>query len=368
VRGDTRIDRLDVRVYDVPTDAPEADGTLTWSSTTVVLVQATAGGATGTGWTYSAAACKPLVDDQLAPVVVGRDVLDVGGAWEAMVRTCRNLGRPGIVSTAIAAVDLALWDLKSRLLDLPLCRLLGQFHEQVPIYGSGGFTTYDETTLRSQLEHWANDLQIRRMKIKIGESWGSRTDRDLARVRQTREIVGDDVELYVDANGGYTVGQAVRTAQALTDSGVTWFEEPVSSDDLAGLAQVRQQVLPDVTAGEYGYDLVYMRRMCQAGAVDCLQVDVTRCAGITDWLRAAAVAASFGLDVSAHCAPAQHAHPAAAIPNLRHLEYFHDHVRIEQLFFDGVLDPVGGGLRPDQGRPGNGLTLREADAQPFLRG
>ncbi|HEX7323352.1 MAG TPA: enolase C-terminal domain-like protein, partial [Mycobacterium sp.] len=121
----------------------------------------------------------------------------------------------------------------------------------------------------------------------------------------------------------------------------------------------------DVTAGEYGYDIHYFRRMCAAGAVDCLQADVSRCGGITEWLRVAAVAASFGLDVSGHCAPHLHAHVAAAIPNLRHLEWFHDHVRIERMFFDGTLDPAGGTVRPDPGAPGHGLTLRAADVDGY---
>jgi L-alanine-DL-glutamate epimerase-like enolase superfamily enzyme len=362
---DSCVEELEVRVYEVPTDQPEADGTLQWSSTTVVLVLARAAGATGMGWTYSAAACAPLIREKLSAVVVGRDAFDVPGCWEQMVRACRNLGRPGIVSSAIAAVDLALWDLKARLLGLPLCRLLGQVREEVPVYGSGGFTTYDDDTTRRQLEHWTQDLQIPRVKIKIGESWGSRVDRDLARIRLARQVVGDDVELYVDANGGYTRGQAVRVAHAFAEYDVRWYEEPVSSDDLAGLAELRGEVLPDVAAGEYGSDLVYFRRMCQSGAVDCLQADVTRCAGITDWLRAAAVAAGFGIDLSAHCAPALHAHPATSVPNLRHLEYFHDHARIDSLLFDGVLSPAGGVLCPDQSRPGIGLELRGSSAERY---
>ena len=105
--------------------------------------------------------------------------------------------------------------------------------------------------------------------------------------------------------------------------------------------------------------------MCEAAAVDCLQVDASRCGGLTEWLRAAAVAASYGLEVSGHCAPHLHAHVAAATPNLRHLEWFHDHVRIENLFFDGTLDPAGGVLRPAADAPGHGLTLRRGDAEPF---
>ena len=363
--GDTTVRDLRVSVYTVPTDRPEADGTLQWSQTTLVVVEPVAGDVTGLGWSYATGACATLVEDVLRPVVVGADALDVPGTWAAMIRACRNLGRPGIVSMAVAAVDIALWDLKAKLLGLPLCRLLGQARAEVPVYGSGGFTTYDEATLTAQLSHWVHELGIPRAKIKIGESWGTDPARDLARIATARRVIGPDAELYVDANGGYTRGQAVRMAHAMAEHDVSWLEEPVSSDDLAGLAEIRVEVAPDVAAGEYGYDLAYFSRMCAAGAVDCLQVDVTRCAGVTDWLRAAAVAAGHGLQVSGHCAPNLHAHPAAAVPNLRHLEYFHDHVRIEGMLFDGALDPAGGTLRPDQGRPGLGLVLDRTAAQPY---
>ena len=363
--GDTSVRELAVSVYTVPTDQPEADGTLAWSQTTLVVVQPTAGDRTGLGWTYGPAACADVIEDVLRGVVVGRDGLDVPGLWSGMVRACRNLGRPGVVSMAVAAVDIALWDLKAKLLDLPLCRLLGRVQPDVPVYGSGGFTTYDEPTMVRQLEHWVGELGIPRVKIKIGESWGDRPERDLARIAAARKAIGPDAELYVDANGGYTRKQAVRMAAAWAEHDVRWFEEPVSSDDLVGLARVRDRVSADVAAGEYGYDIAYFERM--APVVDCLQADVTRCAGITEWLRVAAVAAAHGLQVSGHCAPNLHAHPAAAVVNLRHLEYFHDHVRIEHLLFDGALAPDGGTVHPDQGRPGVGLVLDHSAADPYRR-
>src|SRR5271165_5518206 len=183
-----------------------------------------------------------------------------------------------------------------------------------------------------------------------------------------REVIGPDIELYVDANGGYCVGQAVRMADELGAIGVTWFEEPVSSQDLAGLAKVREQVRPDVAAGEYSWSLADSARLIEAGAVDCLQLDVTRCGGITEFLRGAALAAWHNLQVSGHCAPNLHAHVGAAVPNLRHVEYFHDHQRIERLFFEGTLDPEGGAMSPDLDRPGHGLTLRCADTECYRRG
>ncbi|MGD1257519.1 enolase C-terminal domain-like protein [Mycobacterium seoulense] len=364
---DAPIDEVTAQVFEIPTDTPEADGTLSWSSTTLVLAEVTAGGRRGIGYTYAGGACGELITGPLAGTLTGHSALDITGRWQAMVRAMRNNGRPGLVSCAVSAVDTALWDLKGKLLDLPVCRLLGMAHDAVPIYGSGGFTTYDERTTRAQLERWVGDWKIPRVKIKIGESWGSDERRDLDRIALSRTVIGPDVELYVDANGGYRRKQAVRVAQAMADHDVTWFEEPVSSDDLAGLREVRDQVSPDVTAGEYGYDLAYFHRMLAAGAVDCLQIDVTRCGGITDWLRAAAVAAAHNVDVSGHCAPNLHAHVASAIPNLRHLEYFHDHHRIEHMLFDGALAPDGGALRPDQDRPGLGLEFRRADAEPYRK-
>ncbi len=357
--------RVRARAYTVPTDAPEADGTLAWSSTTLVLVQASAAGHAGTGWTYADASLVPLVHALLAPVVEGRDALDVTGAWAAMRRAVRNQGRPGLASCALSAVESALQDLKARVLGVSLVHLLGRVHDEVMVYGSGGFTTYDDARTRAQVTEWTDELAIPRVKIKIGESCGSAVDRDLHRVELIRETVGADVEVFVDANGAYTVGQAVRVGRALDDLGVRWFEEPVSSDDLSGLRRVREALDCDITAGEYGYDLPYFAAMVGADAVDCLQVDATRCGGLGEWLRAAAVAAARNLEVSAHCAPNLAVHAAAATENMRHIEYFHDHVRIEEMLFDGVLSPTGGVLRPDPDAPGHGLTLREVDAEPF---
>jgi L-alanine-DL-glutamate epimerase-like enolase superfamily enzyme len=284
-----------------------------------------------------------------------------------MARAVRNIGRGGVAATAISAVDIALWDLKARVLGLPLTALLGPLGQDVPIYGSGGFTSYDEQQTRQQLRGWVEEDRIPRVKIKIGEGWGHHERRDLERVALARKVIGPDAELFVDANGAYTTGQAVRVADEMAGYGVTWFEEPVSSENLAGLAAVRSQVLPDVAAGEYSWSLADSVRLIDAGAVDCLQLDVTRCGGITGFLRGAALAAGHCLQVSAHCAPNLHAHVGAATQNLRHVEYFHDHQRIERLLFEGTLDPLGGVLSPDPGQPGLGLELRITDAEKYRR-
>ncbi|MFE3521155.1 enolase C-terminal domain-like protein [Streptomyces sp. NPDC059161] len=358
------VEEIGAAAYTVATDAPEGDGTLAWNETTLVVAEARAGHTTGLGYTYGAPESAAYIRRRLAPVATGRSAWDVPAANEAMTRAVRNDGRPGLVAGAVSAVDIALWDLKARLLGLPLTRLLGQARADVPVYGSGGFTTYDAGQQDRQLRHWTEELAIPRVKIKIGESWGSAEGRDRERIAQARASIGDATALYVDANGAYTVKQAVDIARCLHDHGVTWFEEPVSSDDLEGLARIRAAIGAEVAAGEYGYTLSYFGHMLRAGAVDCLQADATRCGGLTVWLRAAALAEAFGLHVSGHCAPHVHAAVAAAVPNLRHLEWFHDHVRIESLFFDGTLDPAGGHITPGaDGAPGHGLTLRTAVAE-----
>jgi len=362
-RVEVAVERLDVSAFVVPTDFPEADGTLAWDKTTLVVVEATGGGIRSLGYTYADTATALLIRDLLTPVVQGRDVMAVPGTWAAMVHAIRNLGRPGISSMAIAAVDAALWDLKARLLDLPLVTLLGAVREAVPVYGSGGFTSYSLEQLQEQLGGWVNE-GIPRVKMKVG----THPSDDLDRVRAAREAIGSKTELFVDANGAYSRKQALAFAEKLrADYGVSWFEEPVPSDDLEGLRLLRDSgpAGMDIAAGEYGYDLLYFRRMLEVGAVDVLQADASRCAGITGFLRVAALCEANSLPLSAHCAPSLHAHPCCAVTPVRHVEYFHDHVRIEHMLFDGTLTPVDGELRPDLSRPGLGLELKRSDAARF---
>ncbi len=359
------IDRIDVSVYTVPTDYPESDGTTEWDATTLVLVEAHGGDLVGLGWTYGSPSCATVVHSVLTDVVLGLDALAPTASWVAMVAACRNLGRPGVGSMAVAAVDTALWDLKARLLSLPLATALDAARRVVPVYGSGGFTSYPDTRLAEQLAGWV-EQGIPRVKMKVGRE----PERDLERVRVARAAIGPDAELFVDANGALSRKQALRFARACAEGhDVCWLEEPVSSDDLEGLRLIRDRgpAGMDVAAGEYGYMLDYFERMLAAGAVDCLQADVTRCEGITGFLRVGALCQARSLELSAHCGPSIHAHACCAVVPFRHLEYFHDHVRIERIFFDGVLEPEDGALRPDLSRPGNGLELKRPDAAPYRR-
>ncbi len=358
----TPLEQLKVSVYTVPTDAPEADGTYQWDSTTLVLVEIQAGDKTGLGFTYADSSTALLIKDKLAKVILGGEAMAVPATWQKMVQSIRNLGRPGIASMAISAVDAALWDLKARLLDLPLVTLLGQCREAVPVYGSGGFTSYNRQQLQEQLGGWARQ-GLKMVKMKIG----TRPEDDLDRVKQAREAIGPQTQLFVDANGAYSRKQALDFAGKFGEYRVSWFEEPVSSDDLEGLRLIRDNAPPgiNIAAGEYGYDLGYFRRMLDAGAVDILQADATRCAGPTGFIRASALVESRSMRLSAHCAPSLHVHLGCALAPLCHLEYFHDHARIEQMVFDGTLIPKNGLLTPDLSRPGFGLEFKRADAEKF---
>ena len=360
--GRVQVKRIEVSAFKVPTDFPESDGTLQWNSTTLVVVRAHAGNEIGLGYTYADSATAKLIQDLLAELVQGADALAPTACWQAMVSRTRNLGRPGIVSMAISAVDSALWDLKARLLNVSLVELLGAVRRSVPIYGSGGFTSYTNQQLERQLAGWL-EQGIQRVKMKVGRD----PNADVERVRLARRAIGQEAELFVDANGAYSRKQSLHLAQKFAESNVSWFEEPVSSDDLAGLRLVRDRApaVMEIAAGEYGYDSGYFRRMLASGAVDVLQADATRCGGVTGFLQAAALCQAYHIPLSAHTAPAIHSHLGCAAIPLRHLEYFHDHVRIERMFFDGIVEPVNGELSPDRSRPGLGLELKHADVQRF---
>jgi L-alanine-DL-glutamate epimerase-like enolase superfamily enzyme len=363
MRCEAPVTTVRASAYTIPTDKPEADGTLAWDKTTLVLVEVEALGKTGLGYTYSDRSNTALINDTLAAVVRGIDALDVPAAHRKLRSSVRNLGQAGLSATAISAVDNALWDLKAKLLELPLCRLLGRCRDSVAIYGSGGFTTYTDGELRQQLGGWAHEDGCRWVKIKIG----SEPARDPERTAIARRAIGEQCGLFVDANGAFDRKQAAGMAQRFAGEAVSWFEEPVSSDDLAGLALLRDE-LPspmEVAAGEYGYTPDYFRRMLEAGAVDVLQADVTRCGGITGWLQIAALSEAHHTDLSGHCAPSLHLHAACAAPRFRHLEWFHDHVRIEHMLFDGAPAPCGGAIRPDMARPGLGLEFKHHDAERF---
>ncbi|HEY4302776.1 MAG TPA: enolase C-terminal domain-like protein [Candidatus Didemnitutus sp.] len=356
------IDRLELASYRVPTDRPESDGTLKWDHTGLIVVKIGCGRARGLGWTFGSRAIATVIDDLLRPVVIGGDPFATERLWQEMNRHLRNAGSRSLGAMAVAAVDVALWDLRARLAGLPLLGLWGAARDAVTLYGSGGFTSYTESRLARQLAGWVED-GISPVKMKVGRE----PSRDPHRVAAARKAIGAAAALMVDANGAYEIKEAAAMAERFRASNVVWFEEPVSSENWEGLALLRRRAPSgmEIAAGEYGDSPLYFLRLLQAGAVDCLQADVTRCGGFTGFLKVAALAESFQIPLSAHCAPQLHAHVGCAAAPLRHVEYFHDHVRIERLLFDGCLPAAKGMLRPDRTRPGHGLAFKDADAARY---
>jgi L-alanine-DL-glutamate epimerase-like enolase superfamily enzyme len=370
---DDNIQRAEATAFKIPTETPESDGTAEWSSTTLVLVQVAAQDKTGLGYTYAHECCAPLIRSTLFPIVLGQNPFSIARLWNEMNVAVRNFGRNGVASSAIAAVEMALWDLKAKLLKLPLIQLLGAVREKIPVYGSGGFTSYSEEQLCRQFSQWISE-GISMVKMKVGRS----PEADPARAAAARRAIGGSAQLFVDANGAYSAKQALRLAAAFSEQNVRWFEEPVSSNNLPGLRFVREHVPllsvfhigrndsdMDVAAGEYNYDLRQARVMLEEQAVDVLQADATRC-GITGFLQMADLCEAFETPLSSHTSPALHAHLCCAAQRARHAEYFSNHVRIEQMLFDGPTTRHDAGyLRPDLGRPGFGLEFKAKDAEKF---
>jgi L-alanine-DL-glutamate epimerase-like enolase superfamily enzyme len=360
--SECRITKAEVTVYTVPTDAPEADGTASWDSTTMVLVRLEAEGKTGLGYTYADAATGTVVKKLLEKVVEGRDAFDHAAILQAMFLKVRNSGEVGVCAMAISAIDNALWDLRARVLDISLDKLLGAVRTGIPVYGSGGFTSYDDHQLTRQLGGWA-EQGFTMVKMKVGTHPAD----DPRRVDVARSAIGKQTELFVDGNGAYTVTQAIELAHRFAERGVRWFEEPVSSDNLTGLFQVRARAPlgMDIAAGEYGYTAWYFSRVLREQSVTVLQADATRCGGISGFLDVAALCWADNVPLSSHCGPSMHLHVCCAVPRAVHMEFFHDHARIERMFFDGFCEPKDGVMTPDVTRPGMGLELKEKEAARY---
>jgi L-alanine-DL-glutamate epimerase-like enolase superfamily enzyme len=346
------IEGIEAEARTIATDGPESDGTLEWDATTIVLARVHAGDETGLGYTYADGSVAGLIEGRLAPVLEGRDATATAACWKAMHTALRNAGQAGAGAMALSAVDLALHDLKARLLGVPVWRLLGAARDAVPIYASGGFCSWEPGRLR---EWCAASAGAGAIKIKVGRDRA----RDLDRMRLAREGA-PDAELMVDANGAYsTAAEAAYWTEAFAEAGARWMEEPLSSDDLAGLRRVRDRRPPGVAiaAGEYCWSALDARRMLDAGAVDVLQLDVTRCGGLSGALMIDALAWAHGVPTSLHCAPAASVHAGVTMRTVVHLEHFHDHVRVEDAVFDAAPRPDGGLLAPPD-RPGLGLEAR----------
>jgi L-alanine-DL-glutamate epimerase-like enolase superfamily enzyme len=364
VRVEYPIETVHSAAYKIPTEEPEeSDGTLKWTSTTMVVVEVHAGNHTGLGYTYGDAGIVKIIDGMFKDVLQKQDALQTAARYADMVAKIRNNGREGMTAMAVSAVDMALWDLKGKVLGAPVSVLFGAARAQTPVYGSGGFTSYSERRLTEQLGCWVHEMKIPRVKMKVGRDPSA----DPKRVAAARKAIGSDAQLFVDANGAYTQKQALELAAHFAEYSVCWYEEPVYHNDFEGNRFVREHapVVMEISNGEYGYAPYDFARIIALGAADVVQADVTRCGGYSGFLAVDALCEAHNVPLSSHCAPYVTLPVASAAKMLRHIEYFHDHVRIERMLFDGTRDPQDGSLAPDLDRPGIGLEFKKRDAEQY---
>jgi L-alanine-DL-glutamate epimerase-like enolase superfamily enzyme len=328
----------------------------------VVLVEVEAGGELGLGYSYADVAAALIIGDRLAPIVEGGDPAAIPQLHARLAAEVGELGRGGIGARALSAVDAALWDLRARLLGVPLCELFGRARDRVAVCGVGSAGLGVDEAARELGELAAQGYA--RVTLPVG----ARLDEDAARVRAARHAIGTRVALGVDAGGALARKQVLALAGELASSGVSWLEEPVGPADRDGLKLCRDRAPAGMTiaAGATLDEPLLARELLEAGAVDALVADLTRCGGPSGFLRLAALCDAFGLPLAARGAPGLTLHVACAAPPLAHLAFSAEHARIEALLFDGAPQPDGGWLYPDRARPGHGLRLKRQDAQRYL--
>ncbi|MGH9653331.1 MAG: enolase C-terminal domain-like protein [Bryobacteraceae bacterium] len=346
----------------IPTEQPESDGTAEWDSTTVVLVELAAGGFSGLGYSYANQTAANVAQELIGAEVIGRDTFDIPAIHLALDLKVRNWGRPGLVSNTISAIDICLWDLKAHILQQPLANLLGKQRGETTAYGSGGFTSYTEKQLVEQLSGWAAD-GFESVKMKIGRD----PAQDARRIAAVQKALKGRAELFVDANGAFDRKEALNKSKQFADLGVRWFEEPVTSDDRDGLRMMVEHAPPimRIAAGEYIYVLEDAYLLLKAQAVDVLQTDVTRCGGITNFLKIGHACEISHIPYSAHTCPSVHASVCCAVTSAINVEYFHDHARIEHMIFDGAVTAKRGKVKPDLSRAGLGLKVKRGETEKF---
>ena len=301
-------------------------------------------------------ATQALVEGSFKELLVGENPLWVEKLWDDLFWCIRGVGRKGLAFCALSAVDIALWDLKAKHFNVPLYQLLGPYTESVPVYGSGGWTHFDLDELVAEQTHYV-ERGFKAVKMKVGKDFGKREREDIERLAAVRDAVGDDIEIYVDANNGYYAKQAIYMGKAFEEYGVGWFEEPVLADDIDGLAAVAKAIDIPVATGEHEYTKYGFKDLIARGGADIVQPDVARVGGVTEWLKVAHLAHAFNLPVAPHAYQLIHLHLACATPNLKVVEYLGVSEESDKLFYKGFPEPENGMWSPDPDKPGLGLEL-----------
>jgi L-alanine-DL-glutamate epimerase-like enolase superfamily enzyme len=355
-----KISRLESHVLKLPADEPLASGPATPGATRdfVALRLYTDEGLDGVGVTFFGAALTGALKsavDALAALTTGEDPLRVEAIAHKLRAAAGNSGPGGVFTLALAAVDIALWDLKGKALNVPVAKLAGGFRDRVPTYASGAL-------MRTfPLDHVAKAAStlvgkgFRQMKTQLALPGDTTPAREVERIRVIREAIGADIDLMCDINQRWDVRQAISIGRRVEEYNLFWLEDVVAAEDYPGLASVTAALATPIAAGEYVYGAVPFRHMFEARSVDIVMIDVLRAGGITQWLKIAGMAEAFNLPVVNHLYPEISVHLVAAVPNGLTVEYMPWSARIYQ----EVPVPVKGELAVPQ-KPGLGLEFDEA--------
>ena len=313
-------------------------------------------GVEGLGMTYSSPGVKDVVESALMQILIGRDPMDTEKIWDDMLWKVRSYGRKGVALCAISAVDIALWDLKAKFLNLPLYKLLGAYTNSVPVYGSGGWTNLTKSELIQEMTDYV-ESGIPRVKMKVGKNFGNCEREDIERVEAVRDAIGYDIALYIDANNGYRKKQAIYMAKEFEQFQVGWLEEPLIPDDVDGMSEIARSTTIPIASGELEYTKYGFKELIYRGGADIVQPDVGRVGGVTEWIKVAHLAESFNLPVAPHALQLVHLHLCCAIPNIKAVEYMNISLENADLWMTEFPKQSNGMWSPFHDKPGLGLDL-----------
>lgn len=353
-----RIEGLESAYWRLPLDAMGDAGHGAIDSMELVAVKLRAGGLEGHGYAYTIGrggrALRALIDHDLAPLLAGQDASDIAALWRLMWQRLLYVGRGGLASFAIAAVDIALWDLRGLLERKPLHALFGAKAREIPAYGSGVDLPKPLDALLRQTEGFlARGLPG--VKVKIGR------DDDEARVAAVRKLIGDNVDLMVDANMAWRADEALERGRRLERFNLYWYEEPTLPEDVEGHARLARELEVPIAAGESLHSPHEFRRYVEARAIEVVQVDPVTNGGITASLEAIALANATELKVSSHYCDELAAHLLCAANSPVYLE---KHAFALDRYLEAAQNVVNGSVRPTE-VPGTGMRLDERALAPY---
>ena len=289
---------------------------------------------------------------ELGRLVTGMNVLEAEAAWQRMVKAGDWVGPGGLLNYAICPIDIAIWDAAGKTLGQPVSRLLGGFRDWLPTYASDGFwySLSLEELAASARKAYAQGF--RAMKLRVGNE--KHPDGEVARVQAVRDAVGPDVAIMVDATETWTLDRAMRTGKALQEAGISWLEDPIHHQDVAGMGRITAALDTLVATGEHLYDIDAYRRLMEARGCGIALIDLGRIGGVTPWRHVASMVHGFGGLVGGHVLPEIHIHLLTAVPNAQIVEYVPRSARLLKAMpaMDGsdmVVPPGAGfGLELDQ--------------------